>query len=200
VLTLIVNSYAERYRRYIVAYLSLVARFSDLRLIDEKDATPDYDLSSIDAVLLSGSEKYITKEEYTQDYLEFVKRIKVPLLGVCYGHQILALVHGQGIFRYPYLVRKKYPKDPERVSIVKAGRLFRGVPIPVLADESHREEVELTDRRFELLARSPSCKVEAIRLKGTGQYGLQFHLERSGEHGVEIMRNFYSIVARNEKS
>jgi GMP synthase (glutamine-hydrolysing) len=200
VLSLIVNSYAEKYKRYIVGYLRLVADFSDLRLINEKDATLGYDLSSVDAVILSGSEKYLTKGEYTQDFLEFVRRIEVPVLGVCYGHQILALAHGQDVFRYTYLVRKKYPKDPEKIRVVKRGRLFKGVPTPVLADESHREEVILIDRKFELLARSNTCKVEAIRLKGTNHFGVQFHLERSGEYGVRIMRNFYTIVARNEKS
>ena len=193
-LTLIVDSYGRKYKRYIANYLTLVARFSDLRLVDEKDALPDYVLSAVDAVVLSGSERYITKGDYSEDFLKFIRRVEVPLLGVCYGHQVLALAHGQEVTRYPYLVRKKYPKDPERISILKPGRIFKGVPTPVLGDESHREEVILTGSKFDLLASSPSCRVEAIRLKKTNHFGLQFHLERSGEYGLMIMRNFYRLV------
>ena len=193
-LTLIVDSYAQKYKKYVTDYLVLVAGFSDLRLIQEQEAVPGYDLSSVDAVFLSGSEKYLTRGEYSRDYLEFTRGVRVPLLGVCYGHQILAVAHGQDVIRYPYLVRKKYPKTAERVDIVKSASLFRGMGTSISADESHREEVVLRDRKFDLLASSSSCKVEAIRLKNSNHFGLQFHLERSGEYGVRIMRNFYQIV------
>lgn len=194
--TLIVDSYAPKYKKYVTSYLALVARFSDLRLIQEAEAIPGYDLRHVDAVLLSGSEKYITRGELTEDYLEFVKNLTIPVLGVCYGHQVLALAHGQDVFRYTYLVRRKYEKNPERIRIHKMGGLFTSMKSPVLVDESHREEVILTDDRFELLGSSPSCRVEAIRLKKTSQFGLQFHLERSGEHGIQMMENFYRLVRR----
>jgi GMP synthase (glutamine-hydrolysing) len=197
-LTLLVDSYGQKYKKYVANYLTLMAGFSDLRLVQEKEAVPRYDLSGVDAVVLSGSERYITKGDYSEDFLEFIRRVKVPLLGVCYGHQVLALAHGQRVRRYTYLVRKKYPQNPERIKIRKPGRLFRNIPTPVLGDESHREEVVLVDRRFDLLASSRSCEVEAIRLRKTDHFGLQFHLERSGEFGLSIMKNFFGI-ARSAK-
>lgn len=197
--TLIVDSYGKKYKKYVPNYLALVAGFSDLRLIQEEEATTDYDMSGIDAVVLSGSEKRLTKGEFDKTYLEFTRKVHVPLLGVCYGHQILALAYGQKVTRRPKYIRRKYPKQAERVKIAKIGLLFARMDSALLVDESHWEEVTLVDRKFELLASSKSCAVEAIRLKGTDKFGVQFHLERSGECGVAIMGNFYRAVRRKKR-
>ena len=198
-LTLIVDSYGKDYKDRIPNYLNIVAKFSDLRLIQEEEARPDYRMSSIDAVVLSGSEKYFAMGDYELGFLEFIQKVRVPLLGVCYGHQALAAAHGQKVVRGPKLVRRKFKENPERVSIERAGGLFAGLGPVILADESHREEVVLTDKEFDLLASSASCGVESIRLRGPGHFGVQFHLERSGEYGIDIMRNFYRMVRRYEK-
>lgn len=198
-LTLIVDSYGEKHKKSVSNYLVLVARFSDLRLIQEKDARADYDLSSVDAVVLSGSEKCLTKGQYEVDYLEFIRRVSVPLLGVCYGHQALAKAYGQEVRRSADFIRKRFPKKPERVRIVRSRSLFESMKSPILADESHREEVLLVNKRFELLGSSSSCRVEAIRLRDSRKFGVQFHLERSGEYGVAIMENFFKMVRRKRR-
>jgi GMP synthase-like glutamine amidotransferase len=198
-LTLVVDSYGEKYKDRVANYLNIVAKFSDLRLIEEKEARPNYKMSPIDAVVLSGSEKYFAMGDYELGFLEFIQRVRVPLLGVCYGHQALAAAHGQKVLRGPKLIRRKFKENPERVKIDRPGGLFAGLGPVILADESHREEVVLTDRNFELLASSASCEVESIRLRGTSHFGVQFHLERSGEYGIDIMRNFYRMVRQHEK-
>ena len=197
--TLIVDSYGQKYKKRVTNYLSLVAGFSDLRLIQEEEATPDYRMSGIDAVVLSGSEKCVTKGEYDETYLEFIRKVRVPLLGVCYGHQVLALAYGQEVVKKSKYIRRKFSKQPEKVRIAKSRLIFARVDSTMLVDESHWEEVALVDRKFETLASSKSCRVEAIKLKETNKFGVQFHLERSGESGVVIMENFYRIVRRKKK-
>ncbi len=197
--TLIVDSYGQKYKKQVPNYLALVARFSDLRLIQEGEATPDYDMSGIDAVVLSGSEKCLTKGEYDETYLEFIRKVGVPLLGVCYGHQALALAYGQEVTKKSKYVRRKFPKQPEKVRIAKCRLLFAGMGSTMLSDESHWESITLVDRKFELLAYSKSCSVEAIKLKSADKFGVQFHLERSGEYGVAVTGNFYRIVRRKKR-
>lgn len=194
--TLIVDSYGQKYKKQVSNYLTLVTGFSDLRLIQEKDATPDYRMAGIDAVVLSGSEKCVTKGEYDETYLAFIRKVRVPVLGICYGHQVLALAYGEKITKKSKYIRRKFPRQPEKVRIAKPRLIFAGVKSTILVDESHWEEVVLVDNKFQALASSKSCPVEAIRLKGTNKFGVQFHLERSGEYGVTIMGNFYRIVRR----
>jgi GMP synthase (glutamine-hydrolysing) len=199
-LTLVVDSYGDRYKKFVNHYLALVSKYSDLRLVREAHARPDYDLSSIDAVVLSGSEKCITKGAYDPGYLEFIRGVDIPLLGVCYGHQVLALAYNQDVRRSRTFVRKRFPRTAERIKVLRKGKILPKAGSVILGDESHGEEVVLTDRQFEVLASSRSCAVESIRLKGTNKFGVQFHLERSGEYGETIIGNFYKIAARTRRS
>jgi len=112
---------------------------------------------------------------------------KVPILGVCLGYEIIAALHLGKIERLP-----KQIKRMKTVTITK-DPLFQGLPRDIELRASHKFHVATVPKGFEVLARSESCPIEAIKHKTKPIYGFQCHPEASGAHGEIIMRNFLKL-------
>jgi anthranilate synthase/aminodeoxychorismate synthase-like glutamine amidotransferase len=118
---------------------------------------------------------------------------RVPVLGVCLGHQCIAHAFGARIVRAPRPVHGK--TSP----VHHDGRgLFAGLPVPFEAMRYHSlvvEEASLpTD--FEVSARAPGGEVMGLRHRSWPLEGVQFHPEsyRTPE-GLSILRNFLALPA-----
>lgn len=119
---------------------------------------------------------------------------RVPVLGVCLGHQAMAEVWGGRIVRGAEPVHGK-------TSLVHHDQvgLFRGIPSPFVATRYHSLVVEpssLPDR-FEVSATTEDGVIMAIRDREAGLDGLQFHPESIlTEVGMDILRNFPGPTVR----
>lgn len=190
--TLIVNSYHADWLPKIEPVKGLVAELGEYDVVSDVDVFAGYDLAGYQAVVLSGSPNLISKNEYLPRYLDFLRHLELPTLGICYGHQLLARAFGARV-----LDTGKMIEGQHTVRVIEPAPLFRGMPEQFLALESHRELVPLDDLAragFDQAASSSSCDVEAIHHTSRPLFGVQFHLERSGEIGREIMGNFYRFV------
>lgn len=191
--TLIVNCYPNDADKKIEPYVQLVNRYSEYKIEKDGKLHKDYDISEYDAVLLSGSPYLISLGEYSRQFLAFIQNLKIPTLGICYGHQMLAFAYGAEIKSGEKIEGYK------RVKLLESSRLFLNLEKEILVAESHQEFVVLETlprTEFVLTAESDSCAVEAIRHSKLPIYGTQFHFERSGEIGERIMANFYNNVVK----
>ncbi|MEW5997030.1 MAG: gamma-glutamyl-gamma-aminobutyrate hydrolase family protein [Candidatus Micrarchaeota archaeon] len=148
---------------------------------------------SFSGIIISGAPILLTKVDL-QKYLKlfgFVKTVKVPILGICFGHQIIGLEYGSGI-SIGKLINKK-----ERIEINRDDELWRGVKNRSLFREEHSEHITLPDR-FYLLAKSESCDNEAMKHKEKRIYGVQFHPEVSGSSGKMLLENFLSPCSKKK--
>ena len=143
-----------------------------------------------DALVLSGGAPRIAWESpKLGNCTDYLKAFSGPILGICVGHQIMALYYGG----------KAGPSEiPEfglsKVRVLEEDDLFRGVPREFLAWESHNDEVKVASN-FTVLALSENCKIQAIKHNEKPQYGVQFHPEvNNTEHGEEIFRNFLKTI------
>jgi GMP synthase (glutamine-hydrolysing) len=198
--TLIVNCYRKTPDKNIKNYCELIDNFSSYDVVYDKDVKKNFKVNDYDAVIISGSEDYISKGKYFKDFLKFLKNIKIPVLGICYGHQIIAKAFGVEIIHGLEKIIKPYPKNPEEVFILNKDEIFHGLDNKINVCESHREYVDpkyLNKFGFKLLANSKSCPVEAIKHNKKPLYGVQFHIERSGKIGEKMMDNFYKFVVRS---
>ena len=59
--------------------------------------------------------------------------------------------------------------------------------------EAHIDCATVMPYNFEIIAKSKSCKIEAIKHKKKKIYGVQFHPESSGKQGYQILDNFMKI-------
>lgn len=107
---------------------------------------------------------------------------KVPCLGVCYGHQLMAVALGGSVGRDPAGVEM----GNTLIELTEAGQrdpLFDGLPASFEAMESHQDCVLTLPQGAELLATGKHTRVQAFRF-GPYLRGVQFH----PEHDPDIVR------------
>lgn len=113
-------------------------------------------------------------------------QIRLPLLGICYGHQMIAHTFGAKVAK-----GKSAEYGLGEVDIDEEDALFAGVPKKIRAWVSHFDEAKEVPKGFRSLAHSESCSIEAMRHDGMPVFSVQFHPEVwHTEHGEDILRNF----------
>jgi len=190
--TLIVTSYRGEWSPKIGPVEAMVRLFSESDVVSDADLTADYDLSRYKAVVLSGSPNLISRSQYLPGLVGFLQREELPTLGICYGHQMLAKAHGARVIN-----GGKFLEGMDKVRVLVQEPLFIGLPKEIVVMESHREHVVLeglASAGFKLLADSRTSDVEAMRHNAKPLFGLQFHLERSGDVGRQVMENFFKFA------
>lgn len=116
---------------------------------------------------------------------------RIPVLGVCLGHQCLAAALGGRV------VRAARPRHGKTSPILHDGLgLFAGVPSPFQAARYHSlivEERDLPDS-LEVVARTPEGEIMALRHTLWPSWGVQFHPESVlTQYGHELLRNFLAL-------
>jgi GMP synthase (glutamine-hydrolysing) len=112
--------------------------------------------------------------------------LDMPILGICYGMQLMALVLGGEVGAVQI---REYGRSDLRVRS-HAG-LFAGTPDEQKAWTSHGDAVFAAPEGFEVTAETPSVPIIAFEERENGRYGVQFHAEvRHTEYGMEILKNF----------
>ncbi len=151
--------------------------------------------SGPDLVILTGSSALLSKPrnlELFQPEMDLVRKAKFPILGICYGHQIIGSAFGTPMRDLGQMLR-----GYEKVSIVRKHSLFDGLPSDFVVAESHRQELTKVPDDFQQLAQSTTSKVEAIVHRSKSIYGVQFHPERSNDdhpHGRIIIQNLLKQI------
>ncbi len=115
-----------------------------------------------------------------------VLSIGVPILGICYGHQLLTYLAGGQIA--PARAGSEYGKTP---LYTESCPLFEGVPPESVCWMSHTDELTAPPPGFRVVALTPHCAAAAVADENRRLYGVQFHPEVTHtEYGDAIIRNF----------
>src|SRR3989337_2626086 len=117
------------------------------------------ELKDVDGLVLSGGAPRIGIDASAMGRNgEYIDRAEVPILGICAGHQFMALHLGGDA---------KAAKVPEfgktRLVVDAENALFEGLPREFEVWESHNDEVAALPKGFELLGHSENCGVPAMR-------------------------------------
>jgi anthranilate synthase/phosphoribosyltransferase len=125
---------------------------------------------------------------------------KIPVLGVCLGHQALGAVFGGKVDRAPRLMHGKTS------SITHNGQgIFKGIPSPFEVMRYHSLVVyDPIPAELEVTAITAEEEIMGLKHKDHHTYGVQFHPESIlTEHGKQILKNFLDLnpaPAKGEQS
>jgi GMP synthase (glutamine-hydrolysing) len=115
----------------------------------------------------------------------------IPILGICYGMQIVCDTLGGHI---ESTAQREFGRA--RCEITEPGELFADVPASSDVWMSHGDQVKKVSEDFFPLARTATCPVAAVRHRTLPVYGLQFHPEVTHTPiGKQVLANFLSRVA-----
>ncbi|MGN0852184.1 MAG: glutamine-hydrolyzing GMP synthase [Kiritimatiellia bacterium] len=110
----------------------------------------------------------------------------VPVLGVCYGMQLMSQELGGEV--QPGELRE-YGKT--EMTVMPGNRLFKGLPDKFVVWMSHGDRVAAIPEGFKASAVSDNCPYAAMRNEEKNFYGIQFHPEVvHTQHGSQILSNF----------
>ena len=117
--------------------------------------------------------------------------MNLPLLGICYGHQLIVNKFGGKVKR----ANKEYGSS--LLTIDDDKDLLNNVGESVRAWMSHGDEAEEIPSGFKVIGHTESAKAAAIASSDKSVYGIQFHPEVvHTEQGTEILKNFVLNVCK----
>ncbi len=112
--------------------------------------------------------------------------LKIPVLGICYGAQLMAHLLGGKVST---AITSEYGKTETSYDTKCA--LFSGLPAQGISWMSHTDYIERLPEGFSSSAYTADCPVAAMENPSRGLYGMQFHPEvLHTENGLEMLRNF----------
>jgi GMP synthase (glutamine-hydrolysing) len=164
---------------------------------DDYPAPGTYDAVIIPGSKLNIDQKGIEDNPWMDGLLEFIRHIDKPLLGICFGHQAIAVANGGRIKKIPDPLSVKVGFSP--VHMTNDGysdRLFRRIPTSFDGLFSHYTYVSQPPSKAKVLARGTlPDMVQAYRL-GDASWGVQFHPDYSGENIGELVTSRKEMLAK----
>ncbi len=150
-------------------------------------------IEDAEKIVLSGGPSSVSedKDSLVRIIAEKIKsgEINVPLLGICYGYQMIADVWGAKVDK-----GKSAEYGVSEITIDNEDVILKGLPKKFKAWVSHFDEVKELPEGFESLAHSEICGMEAMRHMEKPIFGVQFHPEVwHTEHGERILENFVKV-------
>jgi len=141
---------------------------------------------NIKGVILSGSPFSVRDPESPRIPLEKF-RGQSPLLGVCYGAQLLAQEGGGEV---KASTTREYGRA--NLSFIDADdMLFQGVSANSQVWMSHADTIKTVPANFNIISSTPTVEVGGFKVEGEETYGIQFHPEvYHSSEGMVLLRNF----------
>lgn len=137
------------------------------------------------AIILSGGPASVYAED-APSIDAGIFELGVPVLGFCYGHQIMAVTLGGQVAH-----SEVGEYGPATLACDNESALFKGTPMEQTVWMSHRDAVSRVPEGFVVTGRTDVCPVAAMECPERKLYSTQFHPEvRHTEHGQQILKNF----------
>jgi GMP synthase (glutamine-hydrolysing) len=122
----------------------------------------------------------------------YVRDLDLPILGICLGHQVMALTYGGEV-----KTGAAGGYASVEIEIIDEDDILKGLGPRTKVWASHTDEVRSLPPDFIRLARSRICEIEAMKHSTKPLYGVQWHPEVSHtERGNDLLKNFFEICLK----
>lgn len=165
-----------------------------------KDAFEEYDLEDwrhIDGIILSPGPG-TPQEQPPLSHQAISKNPDLPILGVCLGHQLMALNYGAKVDRAPVPIHGQDHVIKQELDAA-ASPIFHGLPESFRVVRYHSLAAFDLPEELQVTARSADNVIQAMQHQAHPHFGVQFHPESIGtQHGMAIVDNFCKVVQRHK--
>lgn len=190
---LAVNNYptTERFERVVKALAENGASVTSV----EWNRASSKAFDSSDGAVLSGSPDMMSEPKVQAKYaaeMEAIRRSKVPILGICFGHQMIARAFGSEVVK-----DGRHVLEMVKTRLLADDPLFSGLPKSVMLLESRHEVVRSVPGGFKLLASSSASEIAVMKHEARPVYGVQSHPERytlENPAGKTVIGNFVQLL------
>lgn len=135
-------------------------------------------------IIFTGGPASVYEEDSPKCDREILK-MGIPILGICYGMQLMSHLLGGKVGRAE---KREYGKTPVKLD---ESKLFKGISGENICWMSHTCFVDAPPSGFKVIANTGTCPAAAMVDEDRKMYGVQFHPEvEHTEHGKEMLRNF----------
>jgi GMP synthase (glutamine-hydrolysing) len=151
---------------------------------------------SLRGVILSGSPCSVRDADSPNPELSGILG-QVPVLGICYGAQLLAQQGGGEVL--PATIRE-YGRA-RLTSLQEASPLLTGLHLDTQVWMSHGDTIKTLPAEYNIIASTPEVAVAAYQLPGQDTYGIQFHPEVThSTEGKQLLENFVVRICGCDQS
>tara|TARA_B100000700_G_scaffold322623_1_gene424577 strand:- start:1291 stop:2853 length:1563 start_codon:yes stop_codon:yes gene_type:complete len=192
---IIIIDFGSQVTKLIARRIRELGVFSEILTIKELKRIKDF--NNIKGIILSGGPATVTKKEYIK-IPKSVYSKNIPILGICYGLQLIAKEFG-GL-----IGTSKKKREFGRAKIFKKKNSKLIMNFLDKKDKfvwmSHQDTVIKLPKGFRTIASTKESKLAIIENKNKKIYGVQFHPEVTHtENGINIFKNFLFNICKVEK-
>ena len=131
-------------------------------------------------------------EETSPHYRKEIFELGIPILGICYGSQLMAYTLGGEVKTAP---TSEYGHTD--VEIDNTSKLFAGIHEKTVCWMSHTDYISALPEGFRMTAHTDVCPIAAMECEERDLYAVQFHPEVvHTREGVKMLSNFVYIICR----
>lgn len=181
---IVVLDFGSQYNQLIARRIREIGVFSEL--IAHTTTAEEIKKMAPSGIILSGGPNSVYAEDAFKIDME-IFNLGVPVLGICYGMQLMSDSLGGTVSKadhseYGKALLKHTQKD---------ALLLNGLPEEHIVWMSHGDLVTKIPEGFEVVATSDDCPIAAIENKDKKWFGVQFHPEvKHSEKGFDLLKNF----------
>ena len=171
-------------------------------IVDVCSGSPLPGFDGISGVVISGSHAMITEHqdwsERTVEWLQGAVERQIPILGICYGHQLIAYALGGEVGDNP----NGCEFGTVEVNLnenARGDKLFGGFSTPMRVHVSHTQSVLRLPDNAKLLA-SSDVDINQAFVVGNSAWGIQFHPEFDAEIVIEYINQHREALLREHNN
>lgn len=193
---IVVLDFGSQYAHLIAKRLRLLGFYTEI-------AQPSADVETVaDArgIIFSGGPSSVY-EEHIPDFNNAILNLDIPMLGLCYGHQLMAREYGARVEKAAvgeFGIARLLTVTPDGTTL-PSSPLFDGIKMPSQVWMSHQDGVTSLPEGFQIIAITKDCPYAALQNLEKKRFSLQCHIEvKDTLQGDRILSNFAGICGMKQ--
>jgi len=181
---ILVVDYGSQYTQLLAKRIRDLGVFSEVVQYDDTIS-----LNNVKGIILSGGPDSVYDDE-APHLSDEILNSKLPILGICYGMQLLAnklggKVEQRGVAEY----------GKTKVTLTNQSLLFKKIPNVFNAWMSHKDIVAKVPEKFKITSLTSNSIISSFENESDNIYCIQFHPEvRHTEFGIDMLKNFVHSI------